>query len=165
MNEENQDPAVDRSLILENKTTLQILNTIRLNPGLHFGAICREVKKDRRTVRAHVEVLKSFEHIRSETIGKTTVYFESSLGKDADVFLCHLQKRDSKEIFKILLEEPGITMHELQERLEHAIPRSSLYRKVNTLIDRGCLSELHDETDCPRFEIPARYRPVLEKYL
>jgi len=129
--------AVTRETLLENENRRRILEIIKHEPGVHFSLIKEMVEKESRTIQWHLDMLVEFNFIREVRFGNNVLYFDFLLEKQHDILYYYLHKDGSPAIFKMILSRPGISFQSLLDTLQ--IPRSTLTRKVKTLIEQGLL--------------------------
>jgi predicted transcriptional regulator len=115
------------------------------DPGIHFSAVRVAIATDSRTLQLHLRMLERYEYIREHNFQNNRVYYEISVPQELDQFYYFLHKDKAVDIFRAILSEPGISIARLTDVLKDSIPRSSLHRKVKTLVDLGLLE--HDSED------------------
>nr|MDO8111817.1 hypothetical protein [Candidatus Sigynarchaeota archaeon] len=127
--------ALTRQKLLENPNRQRILELVRMEPGIHFSRIKAAINKESRTVQWHLKMLVKYDFIREEKFGNNIVYFDFLLNKQYDRLHYNLHKDGILSILKNIFVQPGITLMALMDKLQ--LPRSTLMRKVKTLIDEG----------------------------
>ncbi|HME50899.1 MAG TPA: hypothetical protein VKM55_01655 [Candidatus Lokiarchaeia archaeon] len=129
--------AVTRETVLENEIRQRIYIIIKGEPGIHFSRIKGILQKESQTIEWHLMMLVKFNFIRKEKFGINIVYFDFMLENSHDLLYYYLHKDAVPAIFKRLLASPGISFITLMAELN--MPRSTLARKLKSLIDQGLL--------------------------
>ncbi len=156
--------ALTRQKLLDNPNRQRILELIRAEPGIHFSRIKAAISKESRTVQWHLKMLLKYDFIREEKFGNNIVYFDFLHdNKQNDRLFYFIQKDGILAILKQIFAQPGITIVQLMNKLR--MPRSTLVRKVNTLIDEDFVQADYLENQVMSLAIVDAIVPFLKSML
>ncbi|MDN7023748.1 winged helix-turn-helix transcriptional regulator [Methanoculleus sp. FWC-SCC1] len=112
---------------LEHDTRTAIYDRIVACPGIHAGALVRDLGVNRGTLQYHLERLQEFGMVTAASVEGHTGYFENRQKYSAleEKMLIHLRNRNAREILSILHASRAASRRELAARLGIAGPSVS----------------------------------------
>ncbi|MBN2150934.1 MAG: winged helix-turn-helix transcriptional regulator [Candidatus Lokiarchaeota archaeon] len=155
--------ATSRDGVLKNDLRKRILDIVRAEPGIYFSKIRDAVNLDSNTLIWHLKMLEKFDFIRVEKFGNSTVFFDKFLDKALDVFYYYIHKDDSVDIFKQIATNPGLSFQDLLHVLN--LPRTTLVRKLKSLIENGLLSVAYTSNRITSISIAPAFKEACLKFL
>ena len=153
--------AVTRETLMENMTRSALHRLIQTEPGIYLYKIMTKMQIDSRTALWHLHMLEEFALIRSIQIENNTIFFTSDADQKHDIVHYYLHKKNAPDIIKAIMKNPGTSFVQLLTIM--GLPRSTLARKVKTLIDVGILIGDHDSSQLTSLTASKRYIDVLNE--
>nr|MDO8110060.1 winged helix-turn-helix transcriptional regulator [Candidatus Sigynarchaeota archaeon] len=151
--------AITRENLLENENRAAIYYLIRADPGIYLYKIMTRMNIDSRTANWHLHMLEEFSLIRSTRIGNNTIYFDASVDHGHEIVHYYMHKQSAPDIFRAILTNPGISFTQLLTVVN--LPRSTLIRKVKTLINEGIFTGINDARELSSITISEKYRDII----
>ncbi|MBN2151683.1 MAG: hypothetical protein JW839_09570 [Candidatus Lokiarchaeota archaeon] len=148
--------AFTRETVLDNENRRRVFELISRRPGIHVSQIRSALGLDYRTAALHIEMLETFRLIRTEHIENNVVYFEHGTNAELDWFYYYLNKKNVLAIVGAILDSPGTSFKQLQEKLEGFLDRTTLLRKLHVLAEKGFFSVMYDANAIVSIDVQPR---------
>lgn len=104
--------------ILENETRALIYDTILNKPGIHIRELCALLNKSSGVVRAHLEVLETFDFIRRKNYAppKLSLLFAKDFPDTYDDYFLIMKNENDQQLIRLLISKE-YTLAELSSKL------------------------------------------------
>jgi DNA-binding transcriptional ArsR family regulator len=153
--------AIIRDHLLENQARAAIFQLIKEEPGINFSSIKERTRFDSRTVQWHVKMLEKFDFIRVASFGNNVIYFDFFFDRTHDVVYYYLQKDGVIDIVRVVIHNQAVPFTALLNAL--GMPRSTLMRRIKTLIEEGILEGKIEANQLVNIRITPTALPLLKE--
>ncbi len=157
--------SITRDSIMDNQTRKSIFQLVIAEPGIHFSRIKEIMQKDSRTISLHLSILLRFGLIRSKEFDSNIVYFDKNLGEEFDYVYYFIHKKHVRDVFKILLKNPGISFDDLYSAIVPDTTRGNFLRKINVLVEAGFLTAMRDGNQIVALQVHQRFIPPITYFI
>jgi DNA-binding transcriptional ArsR family regulator len=157
--------SITRDSIMDNQTRKAIFQLVIAEPGIHFSRIKEIMQKDSRTISLHLGILLRFSLIRSKEFDSNIVYFDKNLGEEFDYIYYFIHKKHVRDVFKVLIKNPGISFEDLCNAIVPDTTRGNFLRKINVLVEAGFLTAMRDGNQIVALQVHTRFIPPITFFI